>query len=214
MATDVVVFFALKREARPFRRLCPAVPVMLTQVGVERARIAVETYLQSHSPKLLILAGFGGALSPSLAVGDVIVAKDVIAEDGTISQCHPVPDANGRILTVNRMIATVEEKKLLGTKHSAAVCDMESSVVAELCRRHGVPFLAVRAVSDDAKHSLSPTLDRIIVNGKVSAWQVLRAIVTEPTILRDFRRLARGTKRAAERQALRLKSLIDQSSLS
>ena len=42
--------------------------------------------------------------------------------------------ASGRVLTVNRMIATREEKLQLGEMHKASVCDMESAIVAEICQ--------------------------------------------------------------------------------
>ena len=87
--------------------------------------------IETFHPRRLILAGFGGALTASAKVGDVIVARDVIDEAGDIWPCT---GNTGRVLTVNRMIATVEEKLALGLRFQADVCDMESTAVAEICR--------------------------------------------------------------------------------
>jgi adenosylhomocysteine nucleosidase len=180
----------------------------LTQVGVERARLAIIDYFNQHSPSLVVLAGFGGALDPDLVVGDVIIARDVIDQIGVIRPCHASPHATGRVLTVDRLIASIEEKAALAKAHQATVCDMESSVVADLCAAAGVPFVAVRAISDTARQPLSPTLDRLIVNGRVSIAAAARAVVAEPTILRDFHRLHRDTRMAAQRLAVRLEELL------
>ena len=124
------MFFALEREARPFRRLCPHIPVHLTGVGFERAQTVVENVLLNSKPRLLILAGFGGALTIEARVGDVFIAKEVCDEAGNHWPCHTVDGVGCRMLTVDRMIVTREEKSKLGGLHSAQVCDMESSAVA------------------------------------------------------------------------------------
>ncbi len=207
MATDVVVLFALEREARPFRRLCPRVPVAISGVGVERARLVARQAIDEFTPQRLILAGFGGALTSSANVGDVIVVRDVIDESGTVWPC--AGDGTGRVLTVNRMIATVEEKLALGARFQAAVCDMESAAVAAICQAADVEFLTVRAISDAATRSLHSTLDRLIVNGQVSPRRAVLAVLREPRLIVEFHRLARDTRLAAKQLALRLRMLIE-----
>jgi adenosylhomocysteine nucleosidase len=198
----------LEREARHFRRLCPSVPVVITQVGVARAKLAIETLLSRSTPKLVILAGYGGALTDSSKIGDVIVAKDVIDESGNAYACVAVPGAAGRVLTVNRMIATAEEKRALGLAHGAAVCDMESAAVAAVCQAKGVPFLAVRAISDDATCSLPAELDDIIQNGRVSVRRLIITIIRKPGIVREFRKLHCDTQLAGERLGEALHGII------
>src|SRR6267154_602960 len=87
--------FALRRESAPFvRRLrllhhfpdapCPAVLyadsilVLETGVGPARAQVAARWLLDNHRPTLVIAAGFAGALTPRLRVGDVMVASEVV----------------------------------------------------------------------------------------------------------------------------------------
>src|SRR5262245_42569871 len=89
--------FALRRESAPFtRRLrllctfpdapCPAalfnaggqiVVVLETGVGCERAGRAATWLLNSIPPRLVVAAGFAGALSRTLKVGDVLLASGV-----------------------------------------------------------------------------------------------------------------------------------------
>jgi adenosylhomocysteine nucleosidase len=81
MATDVntvAVLFALEREAAPFRRVARGsahVSVHVSGVGRRRARLAVDALLNASRPGLVIAAGFCGALTPRLHIGDVLTSR-------------------------------------------------------------------------------------------------------------------------------------------
>jgi adenosylhomocysteine nucleosidase len=180
----VAVLFALEREAAPFRRAAREldhVSIRVSGVGRQRARIAAQRILdQSPSPSLVIAAGFCGALVPRLRVGDVVT---------------------DRILTVDHLVSDPAEKRRLAELHQADAVDMESAAVAEACAGRGVPFLAVRAVSDAVDTALSPELVRLLSGGSVSVLKACRALVGKPSLLSEFRRLARDTKLAARNLA-------------
>src|SRR5688500_4358163 len=115
MATDlsaVVVLFALEREAAPFLRAArglPHVSIHVTGVGRRRARAATEQVLNHQPlPRLVIAAGYCGALTERLKVGDVV---------------------SSRVLTVDHLVSDPAEKRRLGTEHDADVVDMESAAV-------------------------------------------------------------------------------------
>jgi adenosylhomocysteine nucleosidase len=183
------------------------VPVFITGVGVERAKAVAERVLNENQPKRLILAGYGGALTLQLSVGDVIVARDVIDENHQLYSCNA--NSTGRVLTVNRMIATVEEKLSLGERYQATVCDMESTAVAEICRMRSVPFLAVRAISDSATRTLPAALDRIIVNGQVSVLRAIQKMIVQPKLVVEYYHLSCNTRIASLKLAETLKKIID-----
>jgi adenosylhomocysteine nucleosidase len=189
--TETAVLFALEREAAPFRRVTrdlQHVSIHVTGIGRERARGAAERLLRDPPPKLVIAAGFCGALAPHLKVGDVVTSP--------------------RIVTVDQLVSDPAEKRRLGELHDADAVDMESSAVAEVCAAKGVQFLAVRAVSDTVDTALSPELVRLLSGGNVSAWKALRALVRRPALLGEFRRLARDTKLAAKNLADELVKIL------
>src|SRR4029079_15902952 len=76
---NTVVLFALEREAAPFRRAAHSlknVSMHVTGVGCQRGRAAAEQILREWpQPSLVIAAGFCGALSPRLKVGDVVTSR-------------------------------------------------------------------------------------------------------------------------------------------
>jgi len=203
----ILALFPLEREARPFRRLCPRVRVHLTGVGVERACTAVEGILKHSTPSLVILAGFGGALTPASGIGDVIVAADVSDETGKIWPSHGT--GLGRVLTVDRMIASIEEKLALGRRFQATVCDMESTAVAAVCAAKSIPFVAVRAISDTATRALPAILSDLIVDGQVSPRKAAIALLKQPWRAVEFYRLARDTRHAAKMLAHALKAIVE-----
>jgi adenosylhomocysteine nucleosidase len=181
----VVVLFALEREAAPFRRGTRGLKHIRTHVsgiGRVRARKAVEQLVrQAPRPRLVIAAGFCGALAPGLTVGDVVTSP--------------------RIVTVDHLVSDPAEKRRLGEEHDADAVDMESAAVEEVCAAASVPFLAVRAVSDTVDTALSPALVKLLSGGQVSPLKAAAALARQPSLLGEFRRLARDTKRAAKKLA-------------
>lgn len=235
---DPCILFALPRERRPLRRRFAteavlsrnpelrrltaadgrAVCTMLTGVGDERMRDALAWLLNGphvageiYRPRLLISAGFSGALHDDLRVGDLVLGTEVVAESG--KRWSPVtPESivcrRGALLTAGRFVTRPEEKRALAERHGALAVDMESAVVAEMCGRHGVPFCCLRVISDDVHTPLSRHLDGIIVNGRVSSWALLRAMARSPRVIGDLWRLGKSTRLAADRLAEALLHLL------
>ncbi|MDB5313446.1 MAG: nucleoside phosphorylase [Gemmataceae bacterium] len=211
----VVVLFALEREAAPFRRAArnlPGVGVFVTGIGQAAARKAVEQVLgidpgtADPSPELVVMAGFCGALRSGLAVGEVMVPAEVVNETGDGWRC--AGSGRGRLLTTTRIVATPPAKLALGTQYQADIVDMESAAVAEACGRGGVPFLSVRAVSDAVETELSPALVRLLGSGEVSPFKAVKSLLRTPSLLREFRRLARDTSLAANTLAAAIMTAI------
>jgi adenosylhomocysteine nucleosidase len=188
----VAVLFALEREAAPFRRAVRGwdhVSTHVTGVGRRRAGTAAERVLTGPLPRLVIAAGFCGALVAELQVGDVVT---------------------DRIITVDRLVADPAEKRRLAESHHAVAVDMESDTVAEVCRASGIPFLAVRAVSDAVDTTLSPQLVRLLSGGHVSPLGAVAAVVRQPALFGEFLRLARDTRLAARNLAAELVKIVQE----
>ena len=205
---NTVVLFALEREASPFRRLVrgrPGITIHLTGIGHAAAARAVAGVLAGPRPSLVVMAGFGGALRDGLAVGDVVTPGEVVDEHGGRWACA---GGEGRLLTASGIAATPNEKRSLGDRFSADAVDMESAAVAAACAAAGVPFRAVRAVSDAVHVGLSPRLAGLFASGQFSPWRVVLAVVRQPSLIAEFWRLARDTRLAADRLAVALLPLI------
>jgi adenosylhomocysteine nucleosidase len=242
---DPCVLFALSRERAPFCREFPPqqtfpgapcwarfsgpawLSVLVVETGIGQANVAVALdWLLSkpkfegvpYEPKLMIFAGFAGALSEGLGVGDVLLADEVIDERGqcwrttwpaTLPEGRWSPPLHrGRLLTMDRLIATPEEKRQLATQQQAAAVDMESSYFAARSAKAGVPFACVRAISDDVTTGLSPALVSLLSGGSASWWRAFWMLARKPSMFRELRRLARDTKQASTQLGKSLGELL------
>lgn len=231
---DPCLLFALRREARPFFREFPVqepfpgapcwarfcgpawLPVLVLESGLGAAatKTALDWVLERpalgnvvYRPKLVISAGFSGALQDGLHVGDVILATEVCDAAGKrwpttwpgdlpAGPWRP-PLNRGPIVAAQNLVATAAEKIALGNQTGALAVDLETAVVAEACTRHGVPFGCVRAISDDVHTPLAPDLVALLKGGRVSFARLCAAVLRSPPLLVELWRLARRTRCAA-----------------
>ena len=106
------------------------------------------------------------------------------------------------------MIATLQEKRRVGLKHGALAADMESAVVARLCRGRGLPFGCVRVISDAVDTALSPTILELLSRERVSLPRLASAVLTQPRLAKELWRLAKDTAQAADQLASALGELL------
>lgn len=187
-----ILLFAMNREAAPLLARIP-VPwhhavVDITGIGRDAARRSILKLLERVQPGRVIAAGFCGALVPGLKVGDIVESPHICTSD--------------------RLIGDPVEKARLAAETGARAVDMESSAIAEVCAERGLPFTAVRAVSDTVDTALSPDLVRLLNGGNVSIPKACFALLKKPTLLREFLQLRRHTNLAAERLAQALIPLL------
>ncbi|MBX9787437.1 MAG: hypothetical protein K2Y37_00850 [Pirellulales bacterium] len=197
------------------------VALVRTGMGQAAARRGAEHLLAGHQPRLIISAGFSGALHPELRRGDLVLADRVGLASGerlVVDLRYQQPaDAQpcvhvGGIVTVDQLICRPEDKLALGRAHEALAVDMETWAVADACRAAKVPFLAVRVISDAADEPLPAFLDAMARRrgfaGKTGA--VLGALWRRPGSLREMVRLRSEGLVQADRLARFLVTLVGQ----
>jgi adenosylhomocysteine nucleosidase len=126
--------------------------VIHTGVGKKVSGERMETLLRRERFEYLISSGFAGALEKDLKVGQLLVAEN-FSSPKLLSSLKPVLTDKtflGKLLTVSRMIETVEERESLNRKTGATAVDMETELLAEVCVAHDLPMLSIRAISDTA----------------------------------------------------------------
>lgn len=129
------------------------VVVIHTGVGRTACRERMEVLLRRENFEFLISAGFAGALEKDLRIGHLLVSDNFSTEELVQSPKLKLDDATtflGKLLTVPRMVESIEDREALNKRHGAAAVDMETEVIAELCQAHNLPLLSIRAISDTA----------------------------------------------------------------
>lgn len=199
-------------------------PILLIRsgMGTKRAAAACRALLATTTPRLIIAAGLGGGVRHGLAVGDVVIGDRLLSLTGStlgppISlEENPVIQlvhtrnreraftlARGSIITTREIVSKQLVSRLLPADCSNPVLDMETSAVAELCRQAGIPFLAVRAISDGADEELAFSLaDLTDRDLNIRFGKVAMAILHHPGIMPQLLRLARNSRHAARNLAL------------
>jgi adenosylhomocysteine nucleosidase len=242
--TDPCILFALRREALFFRRHfrskvrfpgapCrawfgsqPGLSVLMLETGVgtkavnralgwalDGPKLGVVTY----RPRVVLSAGFSGALQPGLAVGDLVLAREFVNGKGDlISATFPgrLPDdfrvklRPGRLLTVSELVADPHHKQQLGESSGALAVDMETAEAARLCGQKRLPFGCLRVISDDWHTPLSPQLTWLLRRGRVGPLRLLAALARRPRLAKELWNLAGQTQHAARQLAEGLCELL------
>src|SRR5713101_3054980 len=136
-----------------------AIEVFHTGVGESVCRERVEKFLsatgrirrgeQDQHFDYLISAGFAGALTDQLQLGDLLLAKNfstVRPDENFFLSTLPIQIAD--LLTVPALIDSREERNKLALASGAVAVDMETEFIARACAAHGIPVLSLRVLSD------------------------------------------------------------------
>jgi adenosylhomocysteine nucleosidase len=192
-----------------------------TGIGPKAAATAARAVLNRQRMALVISTGFAGALSPAVAIGDVIVGTSVVP--GTFDNCWtqagpPVVCDNaavsavravaagirletrtGPLVSVTTVVCRAADKQSVGRLTGAIALDMESAALGAAAREQDVPFAVVRTVSDIANEDLPLDFNAFLAP---SGWlQGLAALMIGPSRLIGLNRLRRQSRLAGERLA-------------
>ncbi|MEW5871309.1 MAG: hypothetical protein AB1894_18700 [Chloroflexota bacterium] len=197
-----------------------------TGMGKDPALHAAGHILKHYPARMVISLGFAGSIDPRLQAGDLLLCRrlfcdsPVTADKGYASDGKLLARAaralkgtaltllTGDTLTVDRLVAQPAEKQQLRSAYGVQAVDMESYWLAETAARRGLPFLAVRAISDGLDESLPP-FDRFTgEDGQVLLRQALRHFISTSSDLFKLPRLGLHAWRAQRSLTACLQTLI------
>ena len=182
----ILAAVGMKREARLVMR-----PGVRAVAGGGRADLLERRLIQALDGAEAILSiGIGGGLDPALKVGDVVIGVEVLGPGGPWPAdpawrdrlAARLPQARlGAIQGSDEMVLHASDKAALHAGSGALLADMESHVAARIAAQRGLPFAALRVVSDAAattlpwavRHGLTP-------DGGMNLPGVLGALVCAP----------------------------------
>jgi adenosylhomocysteine nucleosidase len=202
----------------------------LSGMGQAAAREAAVRLMAQFRPQLLVSLGFGGALSPGLHPGDLVLGEFFSKYDPETQAFAPVTPAPspprplpelvgvltgaGVAVSLGSLITTpwIIRKGRQGGPLTGLPCpvlDLESAALAELARAAGLPFLGLRAITDAAGEEIPDFLAPAGREpGPVGVLDALGWLAADPRRLQDLVRLRRRSRLAAERLAAALMALL------
>lgn len=216
----IVIIAALEREIKPLVKQwhsaqssdCAShlifeneyAAVVCGGIGADAARRAAEAAIARYSPKMLISAGVAGALTSELRIGDTIFPATVIDAcdssriETAIKNAPIATTPLARTLLVScSAIASAEQKQKFGKAYGAHAVDMEAASVARVADKHGIAFIAIKAISDEVDFEM-PGLADFIRDGEMRTRAFAWHVAFRPWLWLKVVRLARNTKLASE----------------
>jgi adenosylhomocysteine nucleosidase len=168
---------------------------VVSGAGIEQAAKACRLLIDGHRPRIVVSAGFAGALGEGLGRGETVSPTRVI-RDGhePIALAHVAGEGSGSqltIVTVDRVVVTTVEKRSLLAKTGAQLVDMETWGVADVARQAGLESACIRVVSDTAGQDLPPELAGLVQpqSSMRRFGAALRAVTRRPGSAADMWRL-------------------------
>lgn len=186
--------------------------------GGGAARLEAMLEAQAAGVAMIVSSGIAGALDPALVAGDVIVDLPFSRGGGNPESQAVAPAALaprfrrgtweeelrtalprahfGPIIGQDHIAVSIAEKAALAATGAVAV-DMESHIAARVAARHGLPFLAIRTISDTAHETLPPAaLVGMSPDGSMALGKVLVSLARRPTQLPALIRTGRSAEAA------------------
>ena len=181
--------------------------IAYSKIGKVFSTLTATTMIQHFGCNRLLFSGVAGAISPTLKVGDLIVATKLSQHDLDITAFgHPfgyVPEGavfveadkamidmskevasdmgkivqEGTIATGDQFVANEERKNWIGDTFKADALEMEGGSVAVVCNALNVPFFILRAISDAADMDASFSFDEFLETSAVESAEFVMKMV-------------------------------------
>ena len=196
----IAVVCAVPAERRALADLIgPGVEIHLSGMGAAAAERAGGR-IAATRPRALLAAGFCGALAPDLRTGDLVAADEVVEEaTGDRFAADPellsaAPGRRGTLVSSVRLARTPQDRARL----DGLAVDLESAALARAAAAESVPFLSLRAVTDEARHRM-PDFDRLMdATGRLSPFSGIFYFVRYPREIPALLRLAPAARTASK----------------
>ena len=215
----ILVACGLQREAK----ILSGPNVIAVPGGGDAARLEAMLEAQAADTAIVVSAGIAGALDPALVAGDIVIhlptpfvpseveGRAISDAPGTRFSTAlgangswidnlkaALPNAHhGTIIGQDRIAATAAEKAALHAATGALAVDMETHVAARVAARGGLPFMAIRTISDTAHETLPPAaLIGMNPDGSMAVGRVLASLARHPGQLPALIRTGRSAEAA------------------
>jgi adenosylhomocysteine nucleosidase len=175
-------------------------------LGPAAAKDAAEAVIARRDPKILVSAGYAGALTSALGAGDLVIPAEII--NAQTGEHFATSQGSGTLLSTSG-VASPSGKRALAQSFRAESIDMEAAAVARVARAQRRDFLAVKAISDELDFELPP-MDRFIsANGAFQTARFAFHAALHPSLWPTIRKLARNSQRASLTLCSALEHLIN-----
>lgn len=166
--------------------------------GPKLAARAAEVIKEHHELKGLVSVGFCGALNPALSACDIFVANQLhgVALPLSVPRSESRP---GKLLSIDRVATTAEEKRALFEQTHADAIEMEAAALAAKAQQWQIPCYAIKVVTDTASETFPLNFNRLRDReGRFSRPKIVAAALRRPSAFPALLNLNRRCNQASQ----------------
>lgn len=187
-----------------------AIEILHTGVGEKICRERIGKFLEDARFRVLISAGFAGALNDQLQVNDLLLAKNFSTVDLKQAQISLSSLSLGTadLLTLPALIDSREERERVARESGAAAVDMETECIARACSTRAIPLLSLRVVTDTPRQPFPapPNVLFDIERQRTHMAALAQFLLTHPN---RIPRLVQFARRIARARMILMTALLD-----
>lgn len=170
------------------------------------AAIAAQILIDKFDVTHIIVTGVAGAINNDLSIGDTVISTEVAyhdvaeeilteyhpwmeniffeADNNLIGLCKKVIDTErfsqkilfGKIVTGEAFITDNGRREIINRFNPLCV-DMETASIAHVCYVNGIPFIAIRSITDTGEESGVETFERNCVFASKNSIEILKRLL-------------------------------------
>lgn len=173
----------------------------ISGVGKVNAAACAQLLISKFNVTHIINTGVAGAISETLAVGDVVIASDVTYHDvrpAQMKNCFPFQDSfpahaklialaqqacnqikeithyyTGRIVTGEAFIEDSKTKQWISQAYHAACVEMEGAAIGHVAYINQIPFIILRSISDKANEKATISFETFAHRAAKTSCQIV-----------------------------------------
>ncbi len=201
--------------------------VCQTGIGREAAQVAADAALARFAPTVVLSVGLAGGLEPGVTVGDVVIcthvdheshrhsdsAQSIYANQSLLDAALQTAAASGlsvrtgTSLTVDEAAWGPAEKAAHHAWKSHDIVEMESFWIAAAASKRGLPFAAVRSISDASVDTL-PNIGAMRPDGTLDQQKFLAYLQEHPETGPQLSAIAQNSRLALTNLAAFLEAFL------
>jgi adenosylhomocysteine nucleosidase len=195
-----VHFWAQRNEEEEWIAACAGAG----QPAVTRAFAALE---DGGPIDLVFSIGWAGALRADLPAGSAHNIAGVIdIRTGERFRCDA--ESGALWLVTSPRVADEKEKRRLAATYNASLVDMEAAAIARLASMRGIPFYAIKGISDSL-HAKLPDFNRFLTpGGRMLTGKLILHVLPRPWHWPALIQMGENSKKAARNIAASLHSFL------
>ena len=183
--------------------------IVAAGIGSAPAAMASMTLIAREQPCCLMSVGLAGALRDDLRVGDILW-PGMVVNVATNRRFRTRNAEQNATIVSGKAIAGEQRKRELREEFQADAIDMEGAGVASIADSCGLPFYAVKAISDEVTFDMPPLNNFVDSKGQMHMVAYGMQAFMHPSWWEPTLALARNGKKASVELAKAVEHQIEQ----